>query len=145
MEKQEIFNKRNMYEIGSLFAYVILTLILHGLNKSLFVAILSAIFILGLIVYLCFQYKHFSVINKQGKKSILFFIILLYSKLNVLGYFMIAYSYPPSAEDFAQKIIRIIFPAVLLVVCTIVLCRKHSWKELMNILVYFIPLLLCLF
>ena len=145
MEKQEIFNKRSMYEIGSLFAYIILTLILHGLNKSLFVAILSAIFILGLFVYLCFQYKHFSVTNKQGKKSILFFIILLYSKLNVLGYFMLEYSYPPSAEDFAQKIIRIIFPAVLLVVCTIVLCRKHSWKELMNIFVYFIPLLLCLF
>lgn len=143
MKVQELFNKRNMYEIGLLFSYVITILVLNVLHKSLLSIILSFIFILGLFVYLCFNYKHFSINNKQGEKSLLFFIVLLYTKMNVLGHFMLEYSFPWGTEYL--KVVEILYPAILLLGCIIVICCKHSWKELMNILVYFVPLLLCLF
>ncbi len=140
MEVKNLFDRRTRIEALLLAIFIIIVMILSGWNKSLYVAGVSIVYFIILLIFSCFQYRNYSVLNKHGDKSILLFILSLYTKLQITCAFMLEHSYP--IKDSATKAFSLIFYTFLLIVYLIIVFHKKTHQEIVNTIIYLLPLLL---
>ena len=140
MKANKIFNQKTYIETALLSVFVALVIVLYRMNKNLYVAGVSIVYCITLFIFLCYQYRNYSVLNKHGEKSVLLFILSIYTKLQIIGIFMQEHSYP--IKDSTIKIASLVFSTFLLIGYLSIILHKKSHGEIFNTIIYLLPLLL---
>lgn len=127
-----LFSKKDIFELFLAVVFVIVAIALRNYLSFFKLMIYYTFAIFAFFIILITKYKEYSIINKNGERSILMYIWSVWGKWYTLGYVLfgaLCSKKLPISNDLSFFILTSTFAMVLIVPYAIVACRKRIWKE----------------